>query len=458
MGGVCMKRFAWLLAGISLCSFVSRVGGILVSLPDAPVDRLVANGEAYVRENPNDVHGYYTLGRTHYLAFITKAEEVQAGGGKVEWEMARDWNRRYVDSTIKTNIRHLRIRHAQIFLSQESGYKPFEERSQEERVEYRRREAAKIAELESTGWTPSPPSNGVLADHASNAKKNLQKAIAIDPNNALYHLAMASLIEQYVEFLRATKCDVTPDEFTDIILDGAREEYYAAYDFALTKDLKERRPPEGVENIVSHEAGEGYIRLTDRKSVLSPQEGRKVAAVKQNVKRLKALPPGFITPVIFTPDGSEALTDLVAAGLRVSFDLNGDGQIEKWPWVKPTTGILVWDPDRTGQITSGRQLFGSVTWWLFFADGYHALDALDDNRDGQLTGSELDGIAVWFDRNSDGHSDEGEVIPLAEFGVTAIATKAGGRDGDSLMNPAGITLRNGSTVPSYDWVAVQDRP
>jgi hypothetical protein len=430
----------------------------MVSLPDVPVDRLITNGQAYVRENPNDVHGYYTLGRTHYLAFVTKAEEVQAGGGKLEWEMARDWNRRYVDSTIETDIRHLRLRHAQLLVLKEFGRTSFGDLLAEERSAYNKRVDVKVKEFESTGWMPSPPSNSVLASHASDAKKNLQKALELDPKNALYHLAMASLIEQYVEFLRATKCDVTPDEFSSIILDRAREEYYAAYDLAITKDLKERRPPEGVEGIISHEAGEGYIRLSDRKSTLSSQESQKLAAVKQNVKKLKALPPGLITPIIFATDGSEALSDLVAAGLHVSFDLDGDGQAEKWPWVKPTTGILVWDPDQTGEITSGRQLFGSVTWWLFFADGYHALDALDDDRDGRLTGSELNGISVWLDHNSNGQADPGEVVTAEELGVMSIATKANGRDGDSLMNSAGIALKNGSTVPSYDWVASPDMP
>jgi hypothetical protein len=453
-----MKRFGWSVAGMFLCALVSPLGGMMVSLPDVPVDRLITNGEAYVRENPNDVHGYYTLGRTHYLAFVTKAEEVRAGGGKLEWEMARDWNRRYVDSTIETDIRHLRIRHAQLLLRRESGYKPFEERTQEERIEYKRRESEKIAELENTGWMPSPPSNSVLARHASDAKKNLQKAIELDPNNALYHLALASLIEQYVEFLRTTKCDVAPDEFSSIILDRARDEYCTAYDLAITADLKKGRPLEGVENIVSHEAGQGYIRLTDRKGSLSPQESQKVDAVRQNVQKLKTLRSAFITPVIFATDGSAALSDLLAPGLRVSFDLNGDGQVEKWPWVKPATGILVWDPSRTGEITSGRQLFGSVTWWLFFADGYHALDALDDNRDGQLTDAELNGISIWLDRNSNGRTDINEVITAEEFGIVSIATRASERDGDSLVNRAGIILKNGLTVPSYDWVVSQDKP
>ena len=50
----------------------------------------------------------------------------------------------------------------------------------------------------------------------------------------------------------------------------------------------------------------------------------------------------------------------------------------------------------------GLQLFGSVTWWLFWEDGYAPLAALDDNHDGRLEGAELKGIAIWFDRNGNG--------------------------------------------------------
>jgi hypothetical protein len=339
------------------------------------------------------------------------------------------------------------------------GYASSMDVPREEKNELNRRLNANMEELENTGWMPGLPSNSELANHAANAKKYLQKAIEMDPKSALYHLALASLIEQYVDFLRQTKCDVTPEEFTGIISDKAREEYGLAYDLAISTDLERKSLPiRGLGSLVGHEAGEGYVRLSDRKGDLSGQESQKVAKVKENVKKLETLPMGAITPIIFSTDHSARLADLLAAGLRVSFDLDGDGRAEKWPWVKPTTGILVWDPDQTGEIVSGRQLFGSVTWWLFFADGYHALDALDDNRDGRLTGSELNGISIWFDRNSDGHADRNEVMTAEEFGVTSIATKACGWDGDSLMNPAGLTFRNGATAPSYDWVASQDGP
>ena len=128
------------------------------------------------------------------------------------------------------------------------------------------------------------------------------------------------------------------------------------------------------------------------------------------------------TPVIFgAADSVEGLLDVERT---VSFDIAGDGIPRRWPWVRPTTGILVWDPANSGQITSGRQLFGSVTWWIFWNDGYRALSALDDNGDGWLSGPELDGIGVWYDRNSNGISEPGEVHPCGQAGVFRIAARA----------------------------------
>ncbi len=125
--------------------------------------------------------------------------------------------------------------------------------------------------------------------------------------------------------------------------------------------------------------------------------------------------------------------------------------------IKPGTGLLVWDPLNKGQITSGRQLFGTATWWLLFPNGYAALDALDDNRDGSLSGSELRGIGVWFDKNVNGRSDPGEVQPVMDFGVQAIRTKSTGSDHGMPMNAQGIVLKDSTVVPTYDWVVAPIR-
>lgn len=95
---------------------------------------------------------------------------------------------------------------------------------------------------------------------------------------------------------------------------------------------------------------------------------------------------------------------------------------------------------------------GSATWWLLFPTGYAALDALDDSRDGSLSGSELKGIGVWFDKNSNGRSDRGEVQATTDFGIQAIRTQAGGSDHGMPMNEGGIVLKDGATCPTYDWI------
>ena len=106
---------------------------------------------------------------------------------------------------------------------------------------------------------------------------------------------------------------------------------------------------------------------------------------------------------------------------------------------------------------SSDQLFGSATWWLFFDDGYAAMDALDDDRDGALTGEELNSLSLWVDADSDGVSDPGEVKPLAAFNITRLSTRADedvrvGTNNESLISARGVTFASGRVDPTFDWV------
>jgi hypothetical protein len=134
--------------------------------------------------------------------------------------------------------------------------------------------------------------------------------------------------------------------------------------------------------------------------------------------------------------------------------------------VNADAGFLVWDPENRQHIASCRQLFGSVTWWMFWRDGYQALAALDDDGNGWLEGKELQGIAIWRDTNGNGICDPGEVISLRDAGIVRIAVRATGRtsSGNSggpsgtLFNPLGIQLRDGTSLPTYDWTPVSVQP
>jgi hypothetical protein len=90
---------------------------------------------------------------------------------------------------------------------------------------------------------------------------------------------------------------------------------------------------------------------------------------------------------------------------------------------------------------------------LFWETGYDALAALDDNHDGQLTGRELEGLALWHDANGDGIADPGEVRSLSEHGIVAVSCKSQ-RDPahpDRIAYSAsGVTFRDGTTRATYD--------
>jgi hypothetical protein len=146
------------------------------------------------------------------------------------------------------------------------------------------------------------------------------------------------------------------------------------------------------------------------------------------------------------------LAELVDTNAEVAFDLDGSGS-RKWAWITPKAAWLVYDPDSCGQITSGLQMFGNVTFWIFWHDGYEALSALDDNGDGVLSGRELKGLALWNDADGNGVSDPGEVLPVQAFGITRLSCTSHIHGSGIPWNPAGVTFGDGSSRPTYDWIA-----
>ncbi len=95
--------------------------------------------------------------------------------------------------------------------------------------------------------------------------------------------------------------------------------------------------------------------------------------------------------------------------------------------------LLVYDPEHKGRVTSATQLFGN---WTFggkkvaslsgapsttsWQNGYEALSTLDANGDGELSGDELLPLSLWFDKNQDGKSQKGEVVPTIDVGIRRI--------------------------------------
>ena len=381
--------------------------------PEAvPVDRLVKNLARHVAEHPASANAHYTLGRAHYMAVVFRSAKVgiyDAHGDNEKLPTIADrWLQKWA-------------------LKRGNDGK------------------------EAAGDLPTEQ----LVQHHARAIKHLNRAVKIAPKKALYHLTLASAHEQGEAVLKAAAetrpAEEAPADRQNKAIRQAVKHYKRAYELAIDEDLaRERQPVDGLRGLISHEAATGYLRLAEQ---VEGEDDATIARVRADLNELKKKPRGPITPVIFSLDGPNSIDELLAEKTTVTFDLDGEGRAGRWAWVKPDTGILVWDPHETGRIRSGRQLFGNVTWWLFWDTGYEALAALDDDGDGKLRGDELAGIAGWFDRDQDGVSDSGEVTPVRELGIKAIAVEATAREGRHPMNRTGMYLDDGRTVPTWDWVA-----
>lgn len=127
------------------------------------------------------------------------------------------------------------------------------------------------------------------------------------------------------------------------------------------------------------------------------------------------------------------------------------------------TPLLVWDPEHTGHITSGAQLFGSYSFGKDWIHGYKALASLDKNSDGKLSGTELEPLGIWLDKNSDAISAKGEVVKVAELGIQEIFVNPDriqkNLDKGFIWATKGFSqIRNGEskTLPSFDWFISKD--
>lgn len=205
-----------------------------------------------------------------------------------------------------------------------------------------------------------------------------------------------------------------------------------------------------------------HVFTTETASYLVPlldkeKDKEEIAKLNERIAEIKKLPRA-VTPVAIPLRDGLSAADLEDRDARVAFDADGSGRKERWTWIKGNAAWLVHDPKRTGKIDSALQWFGGVTFWLFWETGYDAMAALDDNRDGELRGAELDGLALWHDANGNGVCDPGEVRSLSEYGIVALSCQFE-RDATHpdriAYSKAGVTFKDGRTRPTFDLVLHQ---
>jgi tetratricopeptide (TPR) repeat protein len=189
--------------------------------------------------------------------------------------------------------------------------------------------------------------------------------------------------------------------------------------------------------------------------LLDPVKDREeIAELKQRAGELERR-MRWITPIAVPLQDALTAYDIADDDAAVVFDADGSGIPKRWTWIRSNAAWLVFDRRGTGRVTSALQLFGGVTFWLFWPTGYHPLGALDDDGDGEIRGGELTGLALWHDRNGNGVSERGEVRPVGEWGIVALDcayTHDPTHPDEIAVAARGVTFRDGTTRPTYDLI------
>jgi tetratricopeptide (TPR) repeat protein len=239
------------------------------------------------------------------------------------------------------------------------------------------------------------PRSEAATGHLAEAIRWYEAALAIDPSNLTAWLGLGWSLEQQ----------------------GRKAEAIAAYrrviEEAWPKEEKIERAALG-QNFYTPEAAEYLIPLLD------PDKDRaEIEELRGRIAKFGRIPRP-ITPLAIPLGAAASPHELVDMDAAVLFDGDGSALPRRWTWISRDAAWLVHDPARSGRVESALRLFGNVTFWLFWRNGFEPLAALDDDRDGELQGAELTGLALWHDRDGNAVSSTGEVRPLDAHGILGL--------------------------------------
>ena len=120
-----------------------------------------------------------------------------------------------------------------------------------------------------------------------------------------------------------------------------------------------------------------------------------------------------------TAQNKDGVTEI---GETVSFDMDGDGDLETIEWLDGSgDGLLVDNRDgRAADDMNGTRLFGDQGGQ--YDHGYQQLAELDADGNSVISGDEMQGLSLWVD---DGNTvvDDGELFSLAEMEISEISLK-----------------------------------
>jgi tetratricopeptide (TPR) repeat protein len=187
----------------------------------------------------------------------------------------------------------------------------------------------------------------IARTYLARAIARYQEVIALDPKHLAARLGLAWCLEQSGERSQAI------DGYRRVIRDAWQTES------ALTADAVRAR---GIRwQSITVEAGE-YL-----KPLLDPvRDKAEIESIEQQSDQIARL-PRWITPIVIPLHDGVTADDLVDPAAQVMFDADGTGWKKRWTWTTRDAGWLVHLPQPDVPVTSALQMFGSVTFWMFWA-------------------------------------------------------------------------------------------
>lgn len=433
-----------------------------------PVDRVIANLEAWVKDNPNDVKAWYSLARARSYAFAKTSGSIEFHGqqqrpdvslgiaqNRVDVDKDKDLGAavKHLDAGIRAFNSAIKLRPADADMRY--GLACLIENGQSVCVK------ARAFPMLDTQVIDSQYS-GMFGDG-----KDLSQPESLGSLKRFFLSDDGSRWSRSTDSLRAAEWVLARARFKqnskeiDQIWAAAWsleicDLYFTSACYALPEDSTAiEQSLTGLSPYISYQAAKDYLRVSEIRGLSESFPIRKAVA-KSIIKAMEELPPcNAITPLVVPLDDAQCLDQVIDRGASIQFDFDGTGRAQTVEWIASNAAFLVWDPDRTGRITSGRQFFGSATWWVFFEDGFKALASLDNDGNGLIERDELTGLALWRDGNGNGVSDPGEVSSVEQWGIRSLSCRADGRDSDGLSARAGVVFDAGATSvtrPLWDWI------
>ncbi len=360
-------------------------------LEKVPVQRLLDNLTAQADKEPDNATLQLNLARVHGMAYSLKTEEVEVNKQKPDLPWFG-------------------------FVSPDVPFSQVVELSET---------LAKERNLDQAGLKKL---QAAAKEHLDQSIAHFRRAVELDKDDMAARLGLAWTLDQ------AGQDEEAIERYRKVLDDAWEKE----------KDLKSA----GIKfHSVVAEVAE-YLRP----HLDAEADKQELAELDKKVSKVnKILRP--ITPIAIPLGPHREFSDVYDADARVRFDADGSGTPDLWSWTTPDAGWLVYDGQGLGRIDSALQMFGGVSFWCFWENGFEALAALDDDGDGQLVGKELRGLAIWHDRNQNGISEPGEVGSVESHGFRSIhcgyVRSQFGRQ-SICWNPVGFERSDGTTVPAYD--------